>query len=125
MTFLLSSDTVVQSILLSLASSVRIAPTQTRIVPVKITQLKPLSASELTFTLTLQSAAVLTPIHVKIPVRQHMAWTLPEVQASGIKASYFFATSMPTAFLAAPPTEEPNDDAEHPPILALRTLVAH
>ncbi|KAH9946364.1 uncharacterized protein BXZ73DRAFT_37690 [Epithele typhae] len=106
-------------ILLSLSEQMQIAPTQTRIVPLQISQTGPLSLDHLDFSLKLKSKdgkdAV---VAVTIPIRQYEAWTLPAVRTGGIKASYLYASSMPTAFLVAPP-EEPNVDGPQPPILAL------
>ena len=61
----------------------------------------------------------LSVLNVSIPIRHHETWTSSEVREEGLKASYFFATSMPTAFLVAPP-EEPRPEVSNPPILALR-----
>ena len=98
----------------------RIAPMQTRIVPIKVAQTKPISVPHLEFTLMLRSGDRLAEIRVALPVQSHAQWTAGEVPPAGIKASYFFGTSMPTAFLVTPP-KEPHGGAAPPPVLALRT----
>ncbi|KAI0747842.1 hypothetical protein C8Q80DRAFT_1219255 [Daedaleopsis nitida] len=103
---------------LSLVQETRIAPTQTRIVPFRLTQTKPVSAEKIEFTLKLRSGDMTSEILVTIPVQHQAQWTSTEVPSAGIKASYFFSTSMPTLFVVSPP-KDPNGDTPSPPILAL------
>ncbi|KAI0713279.1 hypothetical protein C8Q76DRAFT_621267 [Earliella scabrosa] len=106
------------SLELSLLQETRIAPTQTRIVPIKVAQTKPISVPQLEFTLMLRSGDRLAEIRVALPVQSYAQWTAGEVPPAGIKASYFFGTSMPTAFLVTPP-KEPHGGSPPPPVLAL------
>ncbi|KAI0646781.1 hypothetical protein C8Q79DRAFT_907130 [Trametes meyenii] len=104
--------------LLGLLRETRIAPCQRRIVPIKLTQTQPIDIDELQFTLTIVSPESLTSVDVAIPVRNRAHWSLADGESDSIKASYFFATSAPTAFVVAPPNK-PNAGAILPPILAL------
>lgn len=110
-----------QTIELSLVQETNIAPTQTRIVPIKFTQTQPFpeSLQQLEFSLELRSGDALAEILVTVPIEHHASWTSDEVPPAGIKASYFFGTSTPTAFLVKPP-KEVHDGTPTPPILALR-----
>ncbi len=68
--------------------------------------------------LTLESGAAESEVYVTIPVQHLTQWSANKVPAGGIKATFFYGTSMPAAFLVVPP-EEPRD-VPLPPILALR-----
>ncbi|KAI0670663.1 hypothetical protein C8Q78DRAFT_1070204 [Trametes maxima] len=103
---------------LELLQETRIAPGQRRIVPIKLTQTQPIDTDKLRFTLSIVSAESQTSIDVVIPVRNKPNWSLVDGESDSIQASYFFATSTPTAFVVAPPNK-PNADAILPPILAL------
>ena len=113
--------TLPKNIELALFQETRIAPSQTRIIPFKLTQPNAVEFDRLEFTLQLQSSdsASTEEIHVSVPVKQHARWTSSEATFTALKATYFFGTSMPTAFLAVPPAESPNGTFV-PPILALR-----
>lgn len=97
----------------------RIAPTQTRTVPIRFLQSKPFTADELHITVTLTSSdtSSITIVVVSLPIRQLPGWT--PTSYTPIKGSYFFAESMPTSFVVIPPLEK-NDEKPCPPILALR-----
>ncbi|KAI0710381.1 hypothetical protein C8T65DRAFT_708227 [Cerioporus squamosus] len=110
-----------EGIELALLQETRIASTQTRIVPFKLTQSKAISSDRLDFTVQLQSddSKSTEEIHVSIPIKQRARWTSTDAKTStALKASYLFGTSMPTAFLVVPPVE-PNNGSFVPPILAL------
>ncbi|KAI0807549.1 hypothetical protein C8Q74DRAFT_1363040 [Fomes fomentarius] len=111
---------VSRTIELSLVQETSIAPTQTRIVPIKFTQTQPVpeSLQQLEFSLKLRSGDAVADILVTVPIEHHESWTSDEVPPAGIKASYFFGTSIPTAFLVKPP-KEVHDGTPTPPILAL------
>ncbi|KAI0933809.1 hypothetical protein AcV5_005858 [Taiwanofungus camphoratus] len=100
------------SIALSLVNETRLAPTQTRIVAIRIIQNGPFHKDEIVFDVHLMSGNSSITLHVSLPIKQHGQWP------TSIKASYFFATSMPTSFLVVPP-EEQNSGEPRPPILAL------
>ncbi|PCH38714.1 hypothetical protein WOLCODRAFT_97559 [Wolfiporia cocos MD-104 SS10] len=103
---------------LQLLNATRIAPSQTRIVPIRISQRAAYYASSIELDLHLTSSTTLTTLHVILPVTQLPQWTPSNSPSEGIMASYFFATSMPTAFRVIPP-ELPNDGDPHPAVLAL------
>ncbi|CAL1703964.1 unnamed protein product [Somion occarium] len=95
----------------------RLAPTQTRIIPLRFTQKKPLCASELHLELSATShTGVSLTIHVTLHVKQQTQWN--STRSSPIKATYFFAGSMPTGFLVTPPKEQKNGQLRTP-LLAL------
>ncbi|THV08034.1 hypothetical protein K435DRAFT_815267 [Dendrothele bispora CBS 962.96] len=100
---------------LELARDTRIAPTQTRIIPLRISQFKPFYDTQLRFTLTLVSKTR-TLVDIVLNIKQISQWT--DSTFSTIQGTYFYAISMPTAFLAIPPQHE-NQGAPKPPILAL------
>ncbi|RPD65838.1 hypothetical protein L226DRAFT_566346 [Lentinus tigrinus ALCF2SS1-7] len=109
-----------EDIELALLQDTRIAPSQTRIVPLKLTQTKAVLSDRLDFTVQLQSndSTTTEEIRVSIPIRQHARWTSAEATPTALKASYFFGTSMPTSFLVSPPAES-SAGSFVPPILAL------
>ena len=87
-------------------------------IPVILAQTGPVYLDELEIKLTLKSGDSESEVHVQIPLAHHPQWSSESVPASGIKATFFYATSMPAAFLVTPPKEPPA--APLPPILALR-----
>uniref|UniRef100_A0A8H8CMV3 Peptidase S9 prolyl oligopeptidase catalytic domain-containing protein n=1 Tax=Psilocybe cubensis TaxID=181762 RepID=A0A8H8CMV3_PSICU len=92
-----------------------IAPSQTRVVPVIIKQTLPFYGDSLEFTLLLTSDRASKNLSVSIPLVHHDMKTVGSIS---IKASYFFASSMPTAFIAiSPPSRSTIKKA--PPIMAL------
>ena len=111
-----------QDLELSVLQPTRVGPTQTRIVPIKIAQKKPIYNRLLNYSLKLRSDdGRVVSFNGATNIRIRMPWTDPNVQSSGIKASYFFGTSIPTAFLVGPP-KKPSPGASYPPILALRAF---
>ncbi|KAF5373151.1 hypothetical protein D9758_001792 [Tetrapyrgos nigripes] len=100
---------------LTLVRNTRLAPTQTRVVPLRIVQLKPFYGSQLNFKLSLVSTTTLD-LDITLNFRQLSRWTSSTF--SPIQGTYFYASSMPTAFLAIAP-KYPYQDASQPPILAL------
>jgi hypothetical protein len=112
--FIISNS--IQGASVHLLHETRIAPTQTRTVPIRLVQSKPLAANELLINVTLTSETSST-IMVSLPIRHLSGWTSTSFKP--IKASYFFAESMPTSFVVLPPIEQ-NDEKPCPPILALR-----
>jgi hypothetical protein len=98
---------------------IRIAPTQTRTIPIKFTQSLPFRSNEIWIELMLMSEVTMTVIAVFLPIKHVPSWTVSDYVA--IKSSYFYAESTPTSFLVIPPIHE---NLGHPclPILALRTF---
>ncbi|KZT03565.1 uncharacterized protein LAESUDRAFT_814646 [Laetiporus sulphureus 93-53] len=103
---------------LMLVNTIRIAPTQTRIVPVRITQNASVALIQLSLDLHLVSGGASEILRVTLPVVHHALWNATVYPTDGIKASYFFAATMPTAFIVKPP-QELNSGEPHPPVLAL------
>lgn len=100
-------------------SSIRLAPTQTRILSLKLTQAHPLpsftSAIPLRITLVSVSSTDKTVVEVELPVK-HV-----RVEGEGlekVKASYLYAGSMPSEFVVLPPVEKTED--LKPVVLGLR-----
>lgn len=105
---------------INLLKNITIAPTQARIVPLSIDQLLPFGGADIPILLHLVSRENNTKtLYTRISVRQLPHWSPSEVPADGIKATYFYGTTMPTTFLVKPP-DEPNEGPPKPPILALR-----
>jgi hypothetical protein len=98
---------------LSLRRKIRIAPSQMRIIPLQISQNAPFHDSELHMEVTMVSEGMSKVVTVLIPIRN-----LALRNASAITATYFYGQSMPTAFIAIPPSLHVENS--HPIILALR-----
>ncbi|OSD02781.1 hypothetical protein PYCCODRAFT_1495213 [Trametes coccinea BRFM310] len=105
---------------LDILQETRIAPTQTRIVPIKLTQSLPVTAEALKFTLTIVSDETTSRLDVALQVKHRAHWgeVVESSAGAGIKGSYFWGGSTPTAFLATAPYR-PNVGQPRPPILAL------
>ena len=98
----------------------QLAPSQTRIIPLKLTQRDQLTVAELRILLYAKSASGLeSTVYVTIPVKNHRIWD--STVGDTIKATYLFSGSSSTAFLAKPPVYEENGSTR-PPLLALRKL---
>ena len=85
---------VLQNIELSLLRPTRIGPTQTRVVPIRIAQKRPVLAHMLEVTLQLRPESgkgTLSLLDVSILIRHHETWTSSDVREEGLKAAYFFA----------------------------------
>ena len=106
-----------QGLDVQLEHSVILAPSQTRIVPLRVYQTAPFSGSEIRLKFTANASESTTTFAVKIPVQSQVQWQRDAY--TPLRATYFFASSMPTAFLAIPPVQE-NTERILPPILALR-----
>lgn len=102
-----------------LLRATRIAPSQMRIVPLRIIQTEKFHKSTLAMNLSLTSESNSVTISVKLPLKHLPPWS--EKTLSAITGTYFYAEEMPTAFSAFPPLLE---NIEHqkpqPPILCLR-----
>ena len=107
-----------QGLNLELMHETRLAPTQTRILPVVLTQTEEFHGSHLFIDLTaVVSASSQIVITITLPIKQFTLWETHHFDF--ITATYFYATSIPTAFVAIPP-KLPNDGAALPPLLDLR-----
>ncbi|KAI0664567.1 hypothetical protein C8Q70DRAFT_1041331 [Cubamyces menziesii] len=103
---------------LELVRETRLAPGQTRIVPIRFTQKQPIDMKHLEFTLTVISGNATSTVDVALPVQNRAQWNAINGAPLGIKASYLGFGAMPAAFLVTPP-EHPNVGSPKPPILAL------
>lgn len=104
----------------NLLREIRIAPTQTRVVPLGIAQTASFPHHELRMDLTVVTESASRVISLTLPVTHHPLWTSSNFIP--IRASHFFAEFNPTLFLALPPVEA-RFEKPRPPILALRTIV--
>ena len=113
------TDRAPQYMDLELVRETRLAPGQTRIVPIRFTQKQPIDMKHLEFTLTVISGNATSTVDVALPVQNPAQWNAINGAPLGIKASYLGFGAMPAAFLVTPP-EHPNVGSPKPPILALR-----
>ncbi|THH15894.1 hypothetical protein EW146_g4658 [Bondarzewia mesenterica] len=112
----LSQD--IQGLDLVLLRETRIAPGQTRILPLRLTQTAPFEGTDLNVDLTLVSGTSTMSVSIKIPVTHQAIWNSSNF--APIWTSYFFKDTMPTAFNVLPPVEStPRGETPRPPILAL------
>ncbi|KAK2467077.1 hypothetical protein APHAL10511_001335 [Amanita phalloides] len=100
----------------ALLNEVRLAPSQTRIVPIVVTQLAPVDLHELRLSVNITSASHSRSITIILPIRQLESWNAQCYQP--IRGTYLYAASMPTHFIAIPP-QYPNENQYRPPIVAL------
>ncbi|KAJ7445786.1 hypothetical protein B0H11DRAFT_2086878 [Mycena galericulata] len=98
----------------------RIAPSQMRIVPLRLIQTEKYTKSTLTMSLTLTSdvGADSVTISVQLPLKHLPPWSKKTLSTT--RGTYFYAQEMPTAFEAFPPLLENIEDRQpQPPILCL------
>ncbi|KDR81373.1 hypothetical protein GALMADRAFT_263657 [Galerina marginata CBS 339.88] len=113
--FSLLTLTIEQGMTLQLRTKVKIAPSQTRVLPISIEQSLPYFGENVAVNVTLVCGDSVHTISVIIPII-HRQLSTPERQS--IKGTFFFANSTPSAFIAIPPrTSEHTEKA--PPILTL------
>ncbi|KAF9001962.1 hypothetical protein BDQ17DRAFT_1281013 [Cyathus striatus] len=101
---------------LQLKRKVRLAPSQLRVVPLSIVQDCPMKSTEIKISIELISEMRSMTVPVSFVV-SHKSWNL----ATGpniLKASFFYATYMPSVFLAIPPTIIDNNKT-YPVMVAL------
>ncbi|KAJ2931423.1 hypothetical protein H1R20_g5707, partial [Candolleomyces eurysporus] len=104
-----------------LAQVTRLAPGQTRIIPLELRQRSPIRMESLEIILSVESEALTSAqLKVSLPLRQLPRWT-PGSRIA-IKASFFYAHSNPTIFAVLPP-QLPHEGARSLPILALRKYI--
>lgn len=114
-----------QDLKLEIVHGVRIAPSQTRVIPIRIVQgsgdLFPHESLDVDIALVRDgedASASRTIVSVSLPIKHHQQWT--SSSPTSIKASYFFGSSMPTVFIAIPPRLGLEDYVAAPPLLCLR-----
>ncbi|KAF8184969.1 hypothetical protein K438DRAFT_1597701 [Mycena galopus ATCC 62051] len=97
-----------------------LAPSQTRIIPLRIVQTAPFTHPTLGIKFTLTSSSDKNKTHtlsVALPVKHLPAWSTGNLSA--IAGTYFYAQEMPTIFSAFPPLLENTHEIPQPPILCL------
>ncbi|KIL69564.1 hypothetical protein M378DRAFT_69148 [Amanita muscaria Koide BX008] len=99
-----------------LLNEIRIAPSQTRVVPLVITQQAPVFSSELSLFVKVRCGELEQAITVVLPIRQLERWDAQTYEP--IKSTYLYPTHAPTHFIAIPP-KCPHPQRHCPPILAL------
>lgn len=111
---------MLQALGLSLTEKIRVSPTQTRIVPIRITQSEPFFGGHIQFRLSLTSeSAGVTTLVLRIPVK-HVPQLL-DYKNKAIVSSYFYSAADPTPFLAIPPSNVGEESSNLTlPVLALR-----
>lgn len=112
----------------TIAHPTRLAPSQTRILPLTLTQLRslPIFVKLISLKIILKSATSTdkTSLVVELPVNHITDKDIAEWKVPQIKASYFYADSMPSNFGVLPPTEKTPEGqvGPSPYVLALRML---
>lgn len=81
----------------------RLAPTQARIIPVAIAQSFPFTKTEIRLEVYVASPTSELTIPVVLHLKQLPAWNYSDYHP--IASTYFYASSIPTAFIAVPPQE--------------------
>jgi hypothetical protein len=104
---------------LSLLTHTRLAPGQTRILPIRISQSEAFDGDALLFDIQITSGDFSETLSVRLPVTQLGHWS--ETVTVAIKASYFSPDTAPIGFIALPPTDSIAPKTPSPPILALRS----
>ncbi|KAA1474811.1 alpha/beta-hydrolase, partial [Dentipellis sp. KUC8613] len=102
-----------------LVNKSRLAPGQTRILPLRIHQTAPFDRDTLGIQLDLVSGAVTAQVFIDFNIYQQSQSQWREHATPPIRASYFFAESMPTIFLVHSPfSQTPYGETPKPPLLA-------
>lgn len=112
-----------QGLSLTLLQRETIAPTQTRIIPIVISQEEVFFEQYIVFDIVLESAdSKLDLLSVAIRVKHHTSLgSQDREERTLVQGTYLYAHAMPTAFLAVPP----KPGRSGPPILALRSCFLH
>lgn len=106
---------------LTVKHGIKIAPGQTRIVPIQITQTNPIEGNSLSFTINLvRQGYFRSTVPISIAFRNLTSWNVNSYET--IRATYFYATSHPTYFVTKPPIEACSEHCDLP-ILALRKFL--
>lgn len=94
-------------------------PSQTRVVPLILTQKAAFTGGFIPVELTLVTAGAVSYMHVDLPIKHIPAWNASELVP--LISTYFFSGSTPLSFVAVAP-REPSLGKSVPPLLFLRTL---
>ncbi|KAF5324468.1 hypothetical protein D9611_004528 [Ephemerocybe angulata] len=101
--------------------TIRIAPGQTRVIPLKLRQLARTEATVLDICLTVtgdQDSTYSKNLTVSLPIHHTTGWTTGSESRNAVKASFLFANSSPTIFVVIPPRLR-GQGQKAPPILSL------
>ncbi|TFY66824.1 hypothetical protein EVG20_g4262 [Dentipellis fragilis] len=102
-----------------LVKKLRLAPGQTRIFPLQIHQTAPFDSDTLGIQIDLMSGTVTAQVYIEFSISQQSQTQWRQHATPPIRASYFFAQSMPTVFLVHSPfSPTPYGETPKPPILA-------
>lgn len=111
-----SSLRPIQSLQIELVRATRIAPGQSRIVPIQIKNTEAFFGDEIILELTLTNGSKRRSLKASLPIKQHQQWP------PSLIASYFYAGSLPTQFSVVPPRLS-SPSSPRTPILALRAYL--
>jgi hypothetical protein len=115
-----------QGIKLSLLADTQLAPGQTRILPIRISQSKPFDGDTLSFKVHAQATSGGTSLVLVTQVSVSRLGHWSGTGTVAIKASYFSADRTPIGFIVLPPTDSNAPSRSPcPPILALRLYMSH
>lgn len=117
------SPQIPKGITLRLKEETHLAPSQTKILPIVIEQNSDFRGGELRIRVwaQCQSTRYPTTVSITVPVKHLKGWDGNiRPKAYSIKASYFYAHSMPTNFMAVPPVHRNEGVVSKAPILCLR-----
>ncbi|KAI0273854.1 hypothetical protein BC834DRAFT_815835 [Gloeopeniophorella convolvens] len=103
---------------LSLVAEIRLAPGQTRVLPVRISQSKPFTDDTLSFDVHADSGGSTVILPVKVDVSQLGHWSSAGV-SKAMRASYFSTDTGPMTFMVLSPAEANAPGTRSPPVLAL------
>ncbi|KAJ8699615.1 hypothetical protein PTI98_002711 [Pleurotus ostreatus] len=115
-------DNIPKDITLRLKQETHLAPSQTRIIPIVIEQHSAFCGGELRIRVRAQGQSTLYPstVSVTVPIKHLEGWDGKDrPKLYSIKASYFYAHSMPTNFVVVPPLYRNEGEVSKAPILCL------
>ncbi|KAG7092176.1 hypothetical protein E1B28_008545 [Marasmius oreades] len=104
---------------LKLQKPTRLAPSQTRVIPLNISQSKPFTDDAISLELTLSSTnsqSTQIKLQILLPIKQLPQWSVSN--SSLVTGTYFYASHVPTFFVAKSPKFE-NGRVPRPAVLAL------
>ncbi|KAL0947293.1 hypothetical protein HGRIS_013412 [Hohenbuehelia grisea] len=104
---------------LSIVRPATISPSQTRIIPILVSQHAPFHDAKFDISLFFTQGSSLAEhnVSVTLEIAHHIQW-VSDAGPVPLKGTYFYAETNPTAFSAIPPMRE-NGRAEKPPLLFL------
>lgn len=97
-----------------------VQPSQTRVIPVEILQIRPLRENILEFTIHATSASGDLALPVSLPIRHLPHWSTDASPNCYIKSTYLYSGFTPTAFLVKPPLKFLS--TPQVPVVALRRI---